>query len=391
MNHYTYENGNYDGEIRKQPNGRFIMFLDDEGGVRWVEPDEEDQQKIRANDIKNPGKIKPIVQSYGTVEIDNYNRYFTTLSDGNIKILQPYYESQFYTYPTRFINGKTYKRMTDGYFYEEPHYDIRNVKKLSFSEPRAREIPINKPIHYTEAFRNNWIDATTPAERKRYDEEKRRLGQEEPSPAAPEARQRQQQPYTNSNARQREEEQQRRARQQEEESRRRAQQQEEQQRRAQQEEDSRRRASSPPPPAAAAAAEDELNDSVNDPKCPSYNKNPVPCNSKKDYYKQALIFHPDRNSVCEKSSGEKFKQLQNICSDFSSSGGKKRKTNKRKTNKRKTIKRKTNKNNKRKVRRSIKKQRGGIMYGTGYGANCYDPNYSIYNTNMLKLFPYSAK
>ena len=117
----------------------------------------------------------------------------------------------------------------------------------------------------------------------------------------------------------------------------------------------------------------------------------MPCNSKKDYYKQALIFHPDRNSVCEKSSGEKFKQLQNICSDFSSSGGKKRKTNKRKTNKRKTIKRKTNKNNKRKVRRSIKKQRGGIMYGTGYGANCYDPNYSIYNTNMLKLFPYSAK
>jgi len=45
----------------------------------------------------------------------------------------------------------------------------------------------------------------------------------------------------------------------------------------------------------------------------------------------------------------------------------------------------TNKNKK------TRKQRGGAMYGRGYGANCYDPNYSIYNTNMLKLFPYSAK
>jgi hypothetical protein len=34
------------------------------------------------------------------------------------------------------------------------------------------------------------------------------------------------------------------------------------------------------------------------------------------------------------------------------------------------------------------KQNGGC-YGTGVGANNYDPNYSIYNTNMLKLFPYT--
>ena len=33
---------------------------------------------------------------------------------------------------------------------------------------------------------------------------------------------------------------------------------------------------------------------------------------------------------------------------------------------------------------------GGVRYGTGIGANCYDPNQSIYNTNMLKLFPYKA-
>jgi hypothetical protein len=32
-----------------------------------------------------------------------------------------------------------------------------------------------------------------------------------------------------------------------------------------------------------------------------------------------------------------------------------------------------------------------MCYGNGVGANSYDPNYSIYNTNMLKLFPYKAQ
>ena len=31
------------------------------------------------------------------------------------------------------------------------------------------------------------------------------------------------------------------------------------------------------------------------------------------------------------------------------------------------------------------------MFGNGYGANCNDPNYSIYNTNLLKLFPYNPR
>ena len=44
----------------------------------------------------------------------------------------------------------------------------------------------------------------------------------------------------------------------------------------------------------------------------------------------------------------------------------------------------------RKTRKS-RKQRGGMCYGNGVGANSYDPNYSIYNTNMLKLFPYKAQ
>ena len=33
-------------------------------------------------------------------------------------------------------------------------------------------------------------------------------------------------------------------------------------------------------------------------------------------------------------------------------------------------------------------QKGGVLYGRGYGANCNDPNFSVYNTNLTKLFPY---
>ena len=62
--------------------------------------------------------------------------------------------------------------------------------------------------------------------------------------------------------------------------------------------------------------------------------------------------------------------------DEEQEGGKKRK-----------YKRKTHK----KRKNTIKTKKGGTLYGKGYGANCNDPNYSIYNTNMLKLFPYSAK
>jgi len=37
------------------------------------------------------------------------------------------------------------------------------------------------------------------------------------------------------------------------------------------------------------------------------------------------------------------------------------------------------------------KQKGGRCFGNGVGANSYEPNYSIYNTNMLKLFPYKTQ
>jgi hypothetical protein len=50
--------------------------------------------------------------------------------------------------------------------------------------------------------------------------------------------------------------------------------------------------------------------------------------------------------------------------------------------KRRIIKRR-NKRNKKTVKRG-----GGGCFGNGVGANAYDPNYSIFNTRELQLFPY---
>jgi hypothetical protein len=63
-----------------------------------------------------------------------------------------------------------------------------------------------------------------------------------------------------------------------------------------------------------------------------------------------------------------------------------------KHNRSRTMKgRKGNKGNKgMKGKKTTRKQRGGTCYGNGVGANNYDPNYSIFNTNLLKLFPYKA-
>ena len=53
-------------------------------------------------------------------------------------------------------------------------------------------------------------------------------------------------------------------------------------------------------------------------------------------------------------------------------------------------KRKYHKINKKSKKNKKHRQRGGQCYGRGVGSNSYDPNYSIYNTNMLKLFPYKT-
>jgi hypothetical protein len=53
-------------------------------------------------------------------------------------------------------------------------------------------------------------------------------------------------------------------------------------------------------------------------------------------------------------------------------------------------KRKYHKINKKSKKNKKHRQRGGQCYGRGVGSNSYEPNYSIYNTNMLKLFPYKT-
>ena len=49
-------------------------------------------------------------------------------------------------------------------------------------------------------------------------------------------------------------------------------------------------------------------------------------------------------------------------------------------------KRKIHKN--RKSRRSRRNLKGGMCFGNGVGANSNDPNFSIFNTRALQLFPY---
>lgn len=64
-------------------------------------------------------------------------------------------------------------------------------------------------------------------------------------------------------------------------------------------------------------------------------------------------------------------------------GGKK----KRKVSHKKSTKRKTKKTHKKRTRKN-RHLKGGMCYGNGVGANSYDPNFSIYNTRELQLFPY---
>jgi len=85
------------------------------------------------------------------------------------------------------------------------------------------------------------------------------------------------------------------------------------------------------------------------------------------------------SNLSDGSMSSLFSEGESFSSEI---GGKRRR---RKTSKKVKKSRKT-----RKTRKNIKsrKQRGGMCYGNGVGANSYDPNYSIYNTNALKLFPY---
>jgi len=61
---------------------------------------------------------------------------------------------------------------------------------------------------------------------------------------------------------------------------------------------------------------------------------------------------------------------------------------KRKSRKKRKIIKKRNTRKKIISKKKKSKQKGGQCYGRGVGANNYNPNFSIYNTNELSLFPY---
>lgn len=81
------------------------------------------------------------------------------------------------------------------------------------------------------------------------------------------------------------------------------------------------------------------------PRCPSANKDPNPCENKRDFLKQSLIFHPDKNPDCRESSKEKFIKLRNdeSCSSFITTGGKKIKTKREKSKRKRATKKNKNK------------------------------------------------
>lgn len=60
---------------------------------------------------------------------------------------------------------------------------------------------------------------------------------------------------------------------------------------------------------------EEKEEDTNNKKCPSKNKEPISCKDKKDYLKQTLIFHPDKNTDCQDEATFKFQKLQEVCKE----------------------------------------------------------------------------
>lgn len=54
----------------------------------------------------------------------------------------------------------------------------------------------------------------------------------------------------------------------------------------------------------------------------------------------------------------------------------------------KSIKTYKNKLRLRKTKKHRRNNKNFKLKGGNFGGNCPDPNFSIYNTNLLKLFPY---
>jgi hypothetical protein len=65
----------------------------------------------------------------------------------------------------------------------------------------------------------------------------------------------------------------------------------------------------------------------------------------------------------------------------------------RRTIRRNTMYKKKNNNSKKRTSRKLsgkRHSRKSNLRGGNFGGHCPDPNFSIYNTNLLKLFPYST-
>ena len=91
-------------------------------------------------------------------------------------------------------------------------------------------------------------------------------------------------------------------------------------------------------------------------KCPSNNKYPAPCNTKKDYIRQTLIFHPDKNTDCTKAATAKFQLLGNICKNVIK-GGTKRQKNHRYTKKYMKIKQRRKLKKSRKLKTNMRRRK----------------------------------
>ncbi len=109
-----------------------------------------------------------------------------------------------------------------------------------------------------------------------------------------------------------------------------------------------------------------------------------------DYNNDSSTLSNGSLHLSDLNEDEHESSLGNTTIEDDSIGGKKR----RRTMKKRSMmkKRKTMKKRKMtKKRKHTKKQKGGTCYGNGVGANSYDPNFSIYNTRELELFPYKPK
>ena len=63
----------------------------------------------------------------------------------------------------------------------------------------------------------------------------------------------------------------------------------------------------------------DLEDDETDTSCRSYQRQPVECDEINTFKRQSLIFHPDKNTSCQKASTRKFHRLKQLCRSKSAS------------------------------------------------------------------------